>query len=271
MDLTAPVHSAQSEVASLGTILGVWAHPDDEVFLSAGLMMVARRAGNRVVCVTATLGELGTDDPGRWPPSRLGAVRAREQLAALRVLGVDDVIVLGYEDGTCADVDVREATDRLVDIIDAIRPDTVVTFGRDGLTGHPDHAAVSGWAACALRRSGSTARLLQATVTPEARLRQRPTNDALGAFGPGLPATTPRARLAVRLELDDELLDRKLGALRAHASQTRPQEELVGTRAYRAWQQEEAFVAVDAVCADGAGRYGVGTAEDDDRMLPLSG
>jgi hypothetical protein len=38
-----------TDAASLGTILGVWAHPDDDIFLTAGLMATAVRAGNRVV------------------------------------------------------------------------------------------------------------------------------------------------------------------------------------------------------------------------------
>ena len=63
-----------ADAARLGTVLGIWAHPDDEAFLSAGLMAAARDEGNRVVCVTATLGERGTDDPASWPPGRLGAV-----------------------------------------------------------------------------------------------------------------------------------------------------------------------------------------------------
>ncbi|HLZ38595.1 MAG TPA: PIG-L family deacetylase, partial [Mycobacteriales bacterium] len=49
-----------SGVADLGTILGIWAHPDDEAYLSAGLMAIARGAGSRVVCATATRGELGS-------------------------------------------------------------------------------------------------------------------------------------------------------------------------------------------------------------------
>lgn len=60
------------DVAGLGTILGVWAHPDDEVYLSAGVMAAAAAAGNRVVVVTATRGEHGTDDPARWPPAHSG-------------------------------------------------------------------------------------------------------------------------------------------------------------------------------------------------------
>ena len=62
----------------LGTILGVWAHPDDETWLSAVHMMRAVRAGDRVVCVTATRGELGSTDPERWPPGdSLAAVPVR--------------------------------------------------------------------------------------------------------------------------------------------------------------------------------------------------
>ncbi len=49
----------QSDVAQLGTILGIWAHPDDETWSSAGLMAMAADNGQRVVCVTATYGENG--------------------------------------------------------------------------------------------------------------------------------------------------------------------------------------------------------------------
>src|SRR5947208_14585633 len=54
------------------TAMGVWAHPDDESYLSAGLMLRVAGRGGRVVCVTMTRGEQGTDDPERWPPHRLG-------------------------------------------------------------------------------------------------------------------------------------------------------------------------------------------------------
>ena len=77
-----------TDVAELGTILGIWAHPDDEAYLSGGLMAMARDNGQRVVCVTATRGELGTPDPVAWPPDRLAAERTREMARCLAVLGV---------------------------------------------------------------------------------------------------------------------------------------------------------------------------------------
>ena len=91
---------------SLGTVLGVWAHPDDETYLCGGIMAAAVAAGSRVVCVTATRGELGSTDPVRWPPGEaLARVRTEELENALRHLGVTEHHWLDYPDGARADVD----------------------------------------------------------------------------------------------------------------------------------------------------------------------
>ncbi|HSK58578.1 MAG TPA: PIG-L family deacetylase, partial [Actinomycetospora sp.] len=110
------------------TLLGVWAHPDDETFVSSGLLLEARERGDRVVLVTATRGEHGTDDPARWPADRLGALRTRELDAALAVLGVTEHRWLGYEDGTLSLVPVRTGAERVARIVEEVRPDTIVTF-----------------------------------------------------------------------------------------------------------------------------------------------
>src|SRR5258705_289102 len=112
------------DVSSLGTILGVWAHPDDETYLSAGLMASAVRNGQRVVCVTATRGEAGSWDEERWPSDRMGAIREQELNECLSILGVSEHHWLDYIDAECADVDPREAIDRVAAFIDDVRPDT---------------------------------------------------------------------------------------------------------------------------------------------------
>ena len=243
----------RGSVDRLGTVLGVWAHPDDEAFLSAGLMALARAAGNRVVCLSATAGGLGTDRPDLWPPEQLAALRVREHRAALAALDVDEMVQLGYHDGSCAAVPSREAVAKLLAVIDDVAPDTVLTFGPDGMTGHPDHRTVGAWATAAVLRAQRPITLLYATTTPAHAERQRPVGDALGAFPPGYPLTTEPRDLAVHLVLDEALTDRKMAALRAHASQTRAQEEAVGAAAYRYWWTEEAFVAADLGAAS-AGR-----------------
>lgn len=125
--------------------MGVWAHPDDETFTSAGLMAAAVKNGQKVVCITATKGEAGVQDEARWPAAELGTIREKELLAAMKVIGVTEHIFLDYQDGACRKDD-ADAIRKIAELIDTYRPDTILTFGHDGMTGHPDHQAVCNWA-----------------------------------------------------------------------------------------------------------------------------
>jgi LmbE family N-acetylglucosaminyl deacetylase len=208
------------DLVRLGTILTLWAHPDDETYLAGGLMAEASRQGARVVCATATAGELGTDDPAVWPPERLGPVRRLEAAAAMAVLGVGEHRVLGLPDGGLASQGRRgqAAVDRLLDEID---PDTVVTFGPDGSTFHPDHIAVHRWAVDAWERSGRSFRLLFAASTVEHEARSRARYERWGIYMTDeRPVGVDPADLALHLRLDGAALDRKVAALRAMATQT---------------------------------------------------
>ncbi|HEX2075132.1 MAG TPA: PIG-L family deacetylase [Geodermatophilus sp.] len=230
-------------VAELGTLLGIWAHPDDEAYLSGGLMAMARDGGARVVCVTATRGELGTTDPQTWPPQRLAAERTRELARCLEILGVSEHRWLGYRDGECAVVPAADAVARLSELIDDVRPDTVLTFGPDGITGHPDHRAVSAWATAAFdRAAGPGARLLYATVPARRVHRWQDLNDSLGVYLPGYPVITPEEGLAVDLVLSPDVVARKVQALAAQVTQTAPLITAMGVDRYTAWVGDESFL-----------------------------
>lgn len=235
--------TSTSQLADLGTILGIWAHPDDEAYLSGGVMAAAGDLGSRVVCVTATRGELGTADPDSWPPQRLAAERTREMARCLDILGVGEHHWLGYQDGRCGVVDASRAVLQLCDLIELVGPDTVLTFGPDGYTGHPDHRAVSAWAAAAFQRVARPgARLLQAAAGERRHERWRTLNDSLGVFEPGYPVTVPDDRLALDLSLDRSTADRKVRALRAQTTQTAGLIDALGVERYTAWVSEESFV-----------------------------
>jgi LmbE family N-acetylglucosaminyl deacetylase len=226
-----------------GTLLGVWAHPDDEAFLSAGLMASARDAGQRVVVATATWGERGTDDADRWPPERLAELRRRELVASLAAVGVIDHRHLGYRDGGCAEVDVDAGARVVADVLDDVRPDVVVTFGPDGMTGHPDHRAVSAWTTQAWERTGRRAELWYATVTPGFHRRWDAVNRRLGLWmSEDHPCTDP-SELARRVACTGDVLARKRAALAAHGSQTEPLLALLGEAAFTAWWSDECFVS----------------------------
>ncbi len=232
----------------LGTILSIWAHPDDEAYLAGGLMAMARDAGSRVVCVTATRGELGTAEPERWPPGRLAAERTRELAACLEILGVTEHRWLGYRDGECASIQPEEPITRLSEVIEQVGPDTVLTFGPDGNTGHADHRAVSRWAAAAFDRAARPgARLLQSAVTERWVRRWRTVNESFSVFEPGYPITTPDTELVVHLDLPPAVAARKVRALAAQTTQTAGLIAAMGLDSYTAWVGEEAFAEILAL------------------------
>ena len=168
--------------------------------------------------------------------------------ASLAAVGVDEHHWLGHPDGGCADVAVEPAVDRLVSIIDRVRPDTIVTFGPDGMTGHPDHRAVSAWTTAAWQAQCSRARLWYATLLPSFHAQWGELNDEVGLFADvdGPPCTADEeAALIVRCE--GRILDAKMAALRAHHSQTAPLVALAGEETYRHWWSTEAFVDASSV------------------------
>lgn len=214
-------------------LLGVWAHPDDEAYLSAGLMAAAVADGERVVCVTATRGELGAD----------GDLRERELAACLAVLGVTEHEWLGYADGGCADVPPAEPVGRLTELVRRLEPTRVVTFGPDGMTGHADHQAVGRWTTAAFAAAAAPpgAELLYATKTGPWAERFADLVAPLTVFDEDTPPRTPEDEVVLSLHLTGADLDRKVAALRAQASQVGPVEAAMGEDAYRAWVADEWF------------------------------
>jgi LmbE family N-acetylglucosaminyl deacetylase len=214
-------------VDQLGTVLMAWAHPDDETYLAGGVSALLTDAGHRVVCITATRGEAGGD----------GQVRTVELEQALDLLGVGEHHWLDYADGGCAEVDADEAVTRIRSIVDEVRPDTVLTFGPDGITGHPDHRTVSAWVGRAL--TDRDVRLLHA-VEREERV-DRALDEEFGVYELGPPRMLPDAEIDLLLRPEGVLLDRKISALLLQKSQTGGLVDAVGIERFTAWAADEAF------------------------------
>ncbi len=99
-------------------------HPDDSEFGAAGSVARWVSEGKTVVYVICTGGEKGTSDPD-LNPADLARVRIKEQRSAAELLGVSEVIFLGYEDQTLEDTPVFRKD--IVRWIRKFRPHTVVT------------------------------------------------------------------------------------------------------------------------------------------------
>ena len=235
------------DVAALGTILGVWAHPDDDIYLSAGIMAMTARNGQRVVDVTATRGEGGSMDEERWPSATMGEVRTRELLRSLEILGVTEHRFL---DGL-VDVDMQTPLDeagaaQVLAIMEEVRPDTVLTFGPEGMTGHEGHKSVSRWATEALLACAEPgARLYHATYTRAWAERWLPLLEPFDIFLPGTPPVTPEEELAIHLELSGDVLERKHRAILAHESQVEGLAHVFGEDLKRAMALEAFVLAAE--------------------------
>ena len=128
------------------SLLAVFAHPDDESFLCGGALARYAAAGMRVVLACATRGEAGEiSDPTLATPDNLGTVRARELHDAAVALGLEDPQFLGFHDGTLSTLPFPEGVETVARLIAATRPQVVLTFGPEGVYGHPDHVTVHRW------------------------------------------------------------------------------------------------------------------------------
>jgi LmbE family N-acetylglucosaminyl deacetylase len=195
-----------------------------------------------VVCVTATRGELGSPDVRRWPLATLADVRTVEMTASLGVLGVREHHWLDYPDGACAHIPETDAVARLAEIMADVAPDTVLTFGPDGMTGHLDHQTVCDWTTKAFDQAARPgARLYYATKTAEfdERFARLPTHRQ--AFGEG-PPRTPERETDLAYRLSDEIVDLKVDALRAQVSQVTLLYADMGADVYRDWVGDEWFL-----------------------------
>jgi N-acetyl-1-D-myo-inositol-2-amino-2-deoxy-alpha-D-glucopyranoside deacetylase len=197
-------------------LLLVHAHPDDESIGTGATMARYAAEGARVTLVTCTLGELGEIIPpslaylAEGDGARLGEYRIGELAAACAELGVTDYRFLGgpgrwrdsgmmgtagNDDPRCfwrADVD--QAAHALLDVIRDVRPQVLVTYDANGSYGHPDHIQAHRVAWRAFQQAG--------------------------AAGPAKFYATAAPGGQVTTEIDGTAyLDRKLAAMRAHATQ----------------------------------------------------
>jgi LmbE family N-acetylglucosaminyl deacetylase len=234
------------------TVLGVFAHPDDESLACGGTLARLADAGARVVVLCASRGEAGSiSDPALVPDGDLGGVRARELREAAAVLGVSEVIVLHHPDGDLRWEDVSELHEEIVGAIARYRPDAVITFAEDGLYWHLDHIGVHERTYTAVRSLGADAPPLYYVTMQHGVMREvvnaaqakggAPPDSSFWGIAPdafGDSAKPPTFVIDVR-----HWVPRKLAALRCHRTQMGPNNPMawIDDEEARRWLGVEQF------------------------------
>ena len=238
-------------------LLCVHAHPDDETITTGGVLRKVHDLGRVTHVVTCTGGEegeivgVGLDAATLRP--RLAEVRREELAAALGALGAGEPRLLGYRDsgmmGATSNArpdafwqaSVDEAVMRVVAHIRELRPAVLVTYDAYGLYGHPDHIQAHRVALLAAEAAAMpalypeagdahrVAKVYLATV-PHSWMAQA--NAALAERGMPSPFGGATDPVQLTFGTPDEhvhatvdvrsVLDHKLAALRAHATQLGP-------------------------------------------------
>jgi LmbE family N-acetylglucosaminyl deacetylase len=214
-------------------LLVVVAHPDDESFGCGSLLASASAMGHSTAVLCATRGEAGES---RIATGDLAALRQHELHEASRILGVGTVRLLNHADsgmtgepapGTLAAADPASLMAEVMSVIDELRPDVVVTL--DASDGHRDHAAMRDATLAAVdsadHRPSATYLWCLARSSMQRwaqHLGGHSQADAYAAMG---ELGTPDDEITTRLDVAAHLPTR-WAAIRAHASQASPYDEL---------------------------------------------
>lgn len=210
-------------------VLVIGAHPDDPEFACGGTSARWADEGREIHYLVCTRGHKGSSD-SEITSERLIQIREQEQRAAARIIGARSVTFLDFVDGELAPtLELREA---IVREIRRIRPQIVLTHDPTVVytatsINHPDHRAVG------------TATL--DAIYPTARDRLNfPWHEAEGLRPHKVQevylwgATNPTVWVDI-----STTFDRKVEALRCHASQVGRAEELAERLRERARQVGE--------------------------------
>lgn len=123
------------------SVLAVFAHPDDEGIIG-GTLARSVAEGHPVTLICMTRGQAGKSSVSSInTPEALASQRKNELEQSCRMLGIADLRHWDYDDGRLIQADASEVVGRLVQVMREVRPEVVITFGPDGIYGHPDHVA----------------------------------------------------------------------------------------------------------------------------------
>jgi LmbE family N-acetylglucosaminyl deacetylase len=191
------------------SLLAVFAHPDDETFRPGGTLALLAQRGVKVQVLTLTHGEAGScGEPPVCTLDELPSVREYELRCACAVLGIELPRVLDYPDGHLTEAGPEQVTADILAIVRQVCPQVLLSFGPDGLSGHPDHILVGQWAAEAFRREEGAAAFYTVAVPQSlaTRLEMKQVH------------SVPDESIALSVDVSS-VWETKLAAMRCHATQ----------------------------------------------------
>jgi len=149
------------------TLVLTGAHPDDESFGIGGTLAQYAAAGFEVYYICGTRGEVGEVTPESMQGyASIADLRSNELKCAAQVLGLADVVYLGYRDSGMAGSEdnkhpqalaaapLEQVAGRIVEAFRRLKPEVIITSDPIGGYGHPDHIAIHNATVIAFNAAG---------------------------------------------------------------------------------------------------------------------
>lgn len=189
-------------------LLAVFAHPDDECFGPGATLAKYAKAGVEVYVVCATRGEAGRGTSKE---------RTKELLAAAKVLGVKKVEFLDFEDGEISNNQYHDLAGKILEKIEAIKPQVVLTFDLTGASGHLDHIAVA---------LTTTYAFLRQTIAKKLYYFARPNFEETEEYFIYIPPAKRDGEITTEIDVSD-VWDIKVRAMKKYKTQKKDSERLL--------------------------------------------
>ena len=149
-------------------LLAIFAHPDDESYGPAGTLAKYAAEGHTVGLVTLTRGEAGSLGISKeLGPVVLAERRVEELKCAAKILNIGYLQIYQLPDKKLAELPDETGTEIIENEIGKFAPDAVITFHKDGISGHPDHKTVSRWVLLTIDRLNPAPKLFWFGITPK--------------------------------------------------------------------------------------------------------
>lgn len=223
----------------MSTVLGVFAHPDDEAFGPAGtLAKLAQAHDVYTICITngdAGINSLAKPDSelnGSNNQPSLAEIRKEELLTAGKVLGVKKTFFLGYKDGSLSNNLYHEVASKIQNIVDDLKPEILLTYEPRGVSGHIDHVASSLITSFVFEKVQSVKELWYYCNSEAVRATVK---NYFIYWPPGYK--DPEISKTVNIEM---LWDTKIKAMNCHRSQMHDVEKILAR--YKNLPKEESFI-----------------------------
>jgi LmbE family N-acetylglucosaminyl deacetylase len=199
-------------------IVGIFAHPDDEVFGPGGTLATFAKSGRDVYLICVTDGDAGMNSSKKT--KELGEIRREELEASAKIIGVKKIFFLGYKDGSLNNNLYHEIAGKIQTILEKLKPEIMLTLEHRGVSGHLDHIAVSMISSFVFEKLETIKEIWYYAMTEKARSMQP---SYFIYFPPGYKLSEISKTIDIT-----PVWDQKVAAMQQHESQRHDIERLLG-------------------------------------------